>query len=84
MTVELESLAASLIPASFLCSRGHRGVVSSLPSCPLLPLPRLRLPLVLPARVEPVSCSVCDHGAGPRLSGQAANDIILHRGYVCL
>lgn len=43
---------------------------------PLPSLPPPRLPLVLPAHVEPVSRSAWDHGAGPRLSGQAANDII--------
>lgn len=58
--------------------------VCSLLSCHLLSLSPPRLPVILSARVEPVSRSACDHGAGPPLSGQAANDIILHHEYVCL
>lgn len=46
------------------------------------PSPSLVSPPFLPARVEPVSRSACVHGSGPRLSGQAANDIMLHCGYV--
>lgn len=49
--------------------------------CHLLSLP-LSCVSLLPACVEPVSRSACVHGSGPRLSGQAANDIMLHCGYV--
>lgn len=82
--VKKDSLAVSQISASFVCGRGHCGVVSNLLSCHLLCLPPPRLPLILPARVEPVSRSACDHGAVPRLSGQAANDIMFYCGCVCL
>lgn len=83
-TVKKDSLAVSQISASFVCGRGHCGVFSNLLSCHLLCLPPPRLPLILPARVEPVSRSACDHGAVPRLSGQAANDIMFYCGCVCL
>lgn len=59
-------------------------------SCHLLPFPPTNPPTpsppsprVLPTRVEPVSPSACNHGIGPQLSRQAANDIILHHGCVC-
>lgn len=50
-TFEQESLAVSLIPASFLCSRGHRGVVSGLLPCHLLSLSPPR---------PPGSCGACE------------------------
>lgn len=43
----------------------------------LFPSLSLVSPLFLPARVEPVSRPACVHGSDPRLSGQAANDIML-------
>lgn len=75
-----ESLAVSPIPASFLWSWGHCVVLCCLPSSSsLLLVPPCSRP---PGAKE--SLQAHDHGAGPQLSTQAASDIILCQGCVCV